>query len=66
MTQVYVFNGNLDQAIRILKRKMIKDGVLNEAKKRRVALSRGEKRRAKARNAKLRLKKSERQGVGKG
>jgi len=62
MTSVYVLNNNLDQALGILKRKMAKEGILKDVLKRGGALSKGEKRRAKDRNAKLKRKKSERQG----
>jgi len=62
MTSVYVLNNNLDKSLGILKRKMAKEGIIRDVLERRGAMSRGEKRRAKDHNAKLKRKKSERQG----
>jgi len=57
MTLVYVLNNNIELAIRVLKRKNQKAGIMKDIKMRRGALSRSEKRRAKDSIAATRLAK---------
>lgn len=63
---VGVYGGNLDQALRVLKRKVAKDGILTEVRSRRSAMSKGEKRKQKDNDAKARrlrkARKQKRQG----
>lgn len=51
---VRVYRNNLEKALAILKRKIQKDGILRETRNRRAALSKGERRRAKNHEAKIR------------
>jgi len=60
MTTVYVLNNNIDQALRILKRKNQKAGILKDLKMRKGAMSRGERRRFKNSVAATRLAKMNR------
>ena len=60
MTTVYVLNNNIELAIRILKRKNQKAGIIKDLLNRKGAMSRGEKRRVKDSNAATRLAKMNR------
>ena len=59
--EVIVDNGNVDRAIRILKRRMADAGILRELKKRRYYEKPSERKKRKQREALRRLRKSMRQ-----
>jgi len=56
--EVEVFNGNVDQALRVLKNKISKDGILAELKRHRHAEKPSEAKRNKHREALKRMRKS--------
>jgi len=56
--EVEVWNNDVEQAYKIFKMRIAKDGILAELKKRRHALKRGDARRAKHREALKKLRKS--------
>jgi len=56
---VEVRGGNMDQALAILKRKVVGSGLLREIKERRHFLSKGERRREKIRRSMRRIRKRE-------
>ena len=60
---VEVRNNNVDQAMRVLKKKLQDDGILNELRKREHYVSKGEKRRLAVAAAKRRLHKEEKKRI---
>ena len=54
---IEVRNNNIDQALRIMKKKLLESGLLNELREREHYVSRGEKRRHSIAAAKRRAKK---------
>ena len=56
--RVYVRKNNVDQALRILKKKLTEDGFFNELREREYYVSRGEKKRKQRAAAKRRQKRN--------
>jgi ribosomal protein S21 len=57
LAEVIVYNGKIEEAIALLKKLMVKDGILKEVKKRQAFESRPEQRKRKRMEARRRLRK---------